>query len=114
MKSGLVEVVIGVVSGALATSALPCGRWRTGEWLLLTHEFVPLNPSALPTSPAVVHVAPLIVPVLLFPEESATVVPAPSANPYAATSPATVFGVVALATFEYGPRLPAASVARTR
>src|SRR3989454_3098485 len=70
-----------------ASSVIPVVSWRDGELLILTHEFVPLNTRALPNFPAVVHAAPRIVPVLLFPEESATVVPAPSAKPYAATSP---------------------------
>jgi hypothetical protein len=34
------------------------------------------------------------------PDESATENPEPSSKPYAATSPETVAGVVALATFE--------------
>src|SRR5882724_13694957 len=97
-----------------ASSVIPVTSCRDAALGTVTTALVPLNTSALPNFPAVVHVAPLIVPVLLFPEESATVGPAPSANPYAAISPATVFGVVALATLEYGPRLPAASVARTR
>ena len=64
-----------------------------------------------------VHAAPLTVPTLLFPDESVTVVPEPSLNPYAATSPAGCGGglnVVALATSEYPLTFPAASAARTR
>src|SRR6266436_9445309 len=91
-----------------ASNVIPFVRRSEGASLTVTRPLVPLKTKALPNLPWVVQVTPLpSVPVLLFPEESATVVPAPSANPYAATSPATVFGVVALATLEYGPRLPA-------
>ena len=65
----------------------------------VTKFVVPLNESPLPDWP-VVHVAPVIVPLLEFPEPSATVVPVPSLNPYAAPSPVGAAGVVALATFE--------------
>src|SRR5690348_1934552 len=54
-----------------------------------TKAVVPLNVSALPNLPAVVHVAPLSVPVLLFPEASAVVVPVPSLKAYPPTRPAT-------------------------
>ena len=82
---------------------------------IATRLFVPLKLSAAPYRPLVVHVAPLIVPVLPFPEASATVGPLPSLKPYAATSPVTCAAVVvALATLEYPPRFPAASIARTR
>ena len=47
---------------------------------------VPLKTSALPNLPAVVQVALATVPLLPFPDESATVVPEPSSNAYAATS----------------------------
>src|SRR5258708_21796023 len=48
----------------------------------------PSNVSAPPNRPAAVHVAPPpIVPVLPLPDRSVTVVPVPSLNPYAATSP---------------------------
>ena len=83
----------------------------------MTFALVPSNTSAPPYRPAVVHVAPLIVPVLLFPDASVTVGPEPSLNPYAATRPVTGGGglnVVALATSEYPLRFPARSVARTR
>jgi hypothetical protein len=106
---------VGVVVGyTQASSVIPVVNCSDADEGTVTTAFVPLNTSALPNFPAVVHVAPLIVPVLLLPEASATVVPAPSAKLYAATSPATVFGVVAFATLEYGPRLGSASVARTR
>src|SRR3954451_6392668 len=49
---------------------------------------VPLNRSAAPNRPAGTHVAPAIVPMLPFPDASPAVEPAPSSNPYAATSPA--------------------------
>jgi hypothetical protein len=89
-------------------------RRSDAESETVTQLLDPLNESALPLRPAVVHAAFEIVPVLPFPDASLTVVPAPSLNEYAATSPGIVASVVALATFEYGPRFPAASVARTR
>src|SRR5260370_742754 len=54
---------------------------------MFTRALVPLKTSALPYFPAVVQVAFAIVPVFPFPEESATVVPVPSLNEYAATNP---------------------------
>ena len=48
---------------------------------------MPLNESALPFFPAVVHVAPTSDPVCPLPVASAVVVPLPSLNAYAATSP---------------------------
>src|SRR3989442_652235 len=98
-----------------ASSVIPLVRRSEGASLIVTRPLVPLKTKALPNLPWVVQVTPLpSVPVLLLPETSATVVPAPSATPQAAARRATAFGVVALATLEYGPRLPAASVARTR
>jgi hypothetical protein len=51
-----------------------------------------------------------------LPETSGKVVPTPASKLYAATRPAPLgrLGVVADATFEYAPRLPAASTASTR
>ena len=79
---------------------------------------IPLKLSALPKRPSVDQTAPLIVPVLPRPDASAVVVaPNPSLNPQAPTNPTGSGGVeavVAGATPEYGPRLPAVSAARTR
>ena len=78
---------------------------------------MPLNTSALPYLPEFVQVAPLIVPLFPFPEASATVVPVPSLNPYAATGviePSGTGGVAAVATAANSLKLPAASSARTR
>src|SRR4051812_32739576 len=60
---------------------------RAGESRMVTRELVPLNTRAWPNLPAVVHVALAIVPVPPFPDASETVVPVPSSNEYAATSP---------------------------
>ena len=49
---------------------------------------MPLNESAPPYLPAIDQVAPVIVPVLLLPDKSATVVPLPASKLYAATRPA--------------------------
>src|SRR5438874_12827608 len=48
---------------------------------------VPLKVSAAPNLPAVVHVVFVTVPLFPAPDESATVVLAPSLKPYAATRP---------------------------
>ena len=48
---------------------------------------VPLNDNAAPYLPLLDQAAFAIVPVLLFPDTSATVVPDPSSNEYAATRP---------------------------
>jgi hypothetical protein len=45
---------------------------------MVTSAFVPLKTNPFPNLPAVVHCAALIVPVLLWPEASVTVVPLPS------------------------------------
>ena len=66
---------------------------------IVTSELVPLNCNALPYLPDVAQVAFVIVPLLPFPDASVTVVPDPSSNPYAATSPDGPAGVVMLATF---------------
>ena len=80
---------------------------------IVTLLLVPLNESASPNLPAVDQVAPEIVPVLPFPDASETVVPEPSSNPYAATSPEGAAGVLAVATLLTGPRLLDVSMART-
>jgi hypothetical protein len=75
-------------------------RCSDAESVIVTSVLDPLNDSPLPYLP-VVHVAFVIVPVFPVPDASATVVPVPSLNPYAATRPDVVpCGVVALATFE--------------
>ena len=65
--------------------------------------FVPLKLRALPKRPWVVQLAPVMVPAFPLPEESAVVVPLPSANAQAPTRPGGVGGaapVVASATAE--------------
>ncbi len=63
----------------------------------MTIALVPLNCSALPYLPAAAQVAFASVPVLPLPDASVTVVPDPSSNAYAATSPDGAAGVLALA-----------------
>src|SRR5262245_37823743 len=104
-----------VVGFTQASSVIAEPRCRVAESGTLTVAFDPLKDSPLPYFPAAVHAAFASVPVLPLPEASATVVPEPSLNAYAATRPpAVACAVVAVATFEYAPRLAAASVARTR
>src|SRR5262249_29289383 len=74
-----------------ASSVIPVVRCSEAESGIETRALVPLKESASPNLPDVVHVALVIVPVLPFPEASATDVPDPSSNPYAATR----FGVLA-------------------
>src|SRR5512138_368716 len=88
-------------------------RWNDGVSLIVTREFVPLNDSAFPYLPLAVHVAFAIVPVLPCPDASATIVPEPSLNEYAAIRFGLIVSVVALAALEFGPTLFAASRAAT-
>src|SRR5215467_14584284 len=73
----------------------------------------PLNTRALPYRPPVVHVAFESVPENWFADASTVLVPDPSSNPKAATKVGSLAIVVTLTLFEYGPRLLAASNART-
>ena len=76
---------------------------------IVTEAVVPLNVSAPPNLPDVVHAALPIEPVFPLPDVSATAVPVPSLKEYSPTKPENDAGVVALAGFEYGLRLPARS-----
>src|SRR5262245_52619788 len=79
------EALEAAVGKTHASRVAPTVRFSEGEWGTVTKP-APLNASALPTLPWVLHVTPLpSVPVLLLPETSATVVPEPSLNVYAAT-----------------------------
>src|SRR5512135_1695541 len=69
---------------------MPAVRCSEAESGMVTRALVPLNTSALPDLPALVHVAFAIVPVFPFPDASATVVPVPSLNEYAAIRPGIV------------------------
>src|SRR4051812_305507 len=62
---------------------------RSSELLsgTLTRSLTPSNDSAPPNLPAVVQTAPEIVPGLLLPDRSATVVPPPASKLYAAARP---------------------------
>ncbi len=70
-----------------ANSVIAVVRFSDGELATTTTSFVPSKLSAPPNRPCGLHVAPEITPVLLFPDASAVVGPAPSLNPHAATSP---------------------------
>jgi len=89
-----------------ASSVIPVVRSNDAASLTVTKAFLPLNNNELPYFPRVVHTAFTMVPVFPVPDASDAVVPAPSLNEYAATSPETIVPVVALATFEYGLTLP--------
>ncbi len=72
---------VGVVLGnTQASSVTPLVSCKEGELGIVTRELVPLKTRALPNRPALVQVAPLMVPWLLLPEESASVAPMPSLN----------------------------------
>ena len=70
---------------------------------------MPLNESPLLNLPAVVHVAFASVPVFPRPDWSAVVVPEPSSNAHAPTSPAAAVFWTLTATFAAVAVLPAAS-----
>ncbi len=73
----LVGVAVGNTHASSVIPVVSCSEAALGT---VTRALVPLNASALPNLPAAVQVAPLIVPLLLLPEVSATVVPLPSLN----------------------------------
>jgi hypothetical protein len=83
-----------------ASSVIAVVSWSDVELGTLTRALEPLKRSALPNFPDAVHVAPEIVPVFPFPDASATVVPEPSSNEYAATRPVPA---VAFATADEDP-----------
>src|SRR5882724_7769738 len=88
LKIAVRQLPLSALGSTQASSVMPVVRWSAAESGTLTYELrLGLNDSALPYFPLELHVAPEIVPVLPFPEASATVVPAPSPNEYAATSP---------------------------
>src|SRR3954470_23645754 len=77
-----------------ASSVIPVVKLSDAESTMFTSALDPLNESAPPYFPALDQVAPLIVPELPLPEESATVVPAPSLNPSESTRPVAVLVTV--------------------
>src|SRR3954453_14451299 len=104
------ETVDGSTQASRVTAFVTCSEAELGTF---TRALVPLNESAPPYLPPAAQAAFASEPALPFPEASATVVPDPSPNPYAAPSPEAAVFVVLLVVVEKGPRLPAASVART-
>jgi hypothetical protein len=99
-----------------ASSVKALVRCSDVESATLTDAFVPLKLRASPNLPlpAPAQLTFVSVPVLPFPDWSATVVPLPASKPYAATRP-VVGGAetVAVAWFEAALTLPAASWAVT-
>ncbi len=71
------ETVAGFTQASRVMPELSCSELELG---MLTRLEVPLNDSADPYLPLLDQVALLIVPVLLFPDVSATVVPDPASN----------------------------------
>src|SRR5207342_3274691 len=84
-----------------ASSVIALDRCSVAASGIVTFAFVPLKTRPGPNFPLAVQVVFATVPVCPFPDESATVVPAPSPNAYDATKPAITAGwVVPEATFE--------------
>src|SRR5690242_20629556 len=65
---------------------MPVVRSSVFASLTVTQLVAPSKVAALPYFPAVVQVVPLVVPLLLLPDRSVTLVPVPSLKPYDATS----------------------------
>src|SRR5438094_2945257 len=82
-----------VVGYTHASNVIPLVNCSEAALLTVTSALVPLKLKALPYLPDAVQVAPLIVPLLPLPDTSATTVPLPSLNPYAATKPGLGVGV---------------------
>jgi len=76
--------VDGLIHASRVIAVVSCNE---AELLIVTNALVPLKTNALPYLPELVQVVPLTVPLFPFPELSATVVPDPSLNEYAATNP---------------------------
>src|SRR5579862_6999566 len=97
-----------------ASRVMPVVSCSDAELGMSTRAFVPLNESAPPYFPEAVQVVFTMEPTLPLPEASPSVVPVPSLKPYAATSPLEFgWAVTADVVLENGPKLPAASKART-
>src|SRR4051812_14998640 len=96
-----------VVGRTHASNVMPLVSRSVAASGTVTRAVVPLNDSAPPDLPAAVHVAPVIVPVLPFPDASLTVVPVPSLNAYAATK-------FVCADAEPIVKLPAATISAAR
>ena len=82
-----------------AINVIPLVRSSEAESLMVTVFELPLNESAEPNFPEGFQVAPLSVPLLLFPEISDAVVPVPSFIPIARTIPAPNGGGVCVVAF---------------
>src|SRR4051812_21292760 len=70
-----------------ASSVMPFVRCKSALSATVTQALLPLNDSALPNFPEVVQVALARVPFRPWPDTSPAVVPVPSSNPQAPTSP---------------------------
>ena len=89
---------------------LNCNEAELGT---VTRALEPLNDNAPPYLPALAQVAPEIVPVFPFPDASADRRARPLIKRKRRHQPRRAALVVAEALLENGPRLPAASTART-
>src|SRR6476620_9027480 len=93
-----------------ASTVIPLVSRNNALSATVTQAFVPLKESALPYLPDVVQAALESVPVSKLPDTSAVVVPVPSSNPHAPTSPVELLTVTE--TTDEVVVFPAASRAR--
>src|SRR4051794_6984935 len=78
---------VSVAGFTQASRVRPLARSSDGESGTLTRSLTPSKLSADPKRPCAPHVAPEIMPLLFWPDESAAVAPAPVSRPYAPTRP---------------------------
>ena len=76
--------MVGLTQASRVIAVVSCSDAELGT---VTRELVPLNVRALPYLPAAAHVVFATVPVPPPPDASATLIPDPSSNANAATSP---------------------------
>src|SRR5262245_9182867 len=77
----------GLTHASSVIALVRCSEAASG---IVTNALVPLNDNPPPYIP-VVHVAPVMAPVFPLPDASATLIPVPSLNAYAATTPDVVW-----------------------
>src|SRR4051794_15762180 len=107
------DTVAGSTQASSVIAVVSCSELALGTF---TRASVPLKLSASPNLPAVDQVVFDVAASLPLPEESVTLVPLPSSNEYAATSPVgapLLEPVVAVSVLPKAPWLPALSTART-
>jgi hypothetical protein len=94
------QAPLSVFGSTHASSVIRFVSCNEAEFATVTQLDDPSNESAPPNLPTLAHVVLVSVPVLPLPDASAVVVPLPSLNPYAATSPLGGAVTAAVAWFE--------------